>query len=307
MGTFEAVQAQYEKNKNAGGGGKFQNQEERMKKYFTTILPNGVSSGEKRVRILPTPDGGSPFVEVYFHEIQVDGRWTKLWDPKQEGKRSPLNEVKESLEATGREEDNILARSYRARKFYIVKVIDRDHEADGPKFWRFKHNSKQEGILDKIWPIFRSKGDVTDPEAGRDLNLTLTLAKANNGKEYTTITSIIQEDPSPLHADKATAESWINDELVWSDVYAKKGEDYLEMVANGETPKWDNELKKFVSSTAAEETIAEPTVSTPTEVATPSAPVEEVKTQSAPVAAKTPTESVVDPQDGDDSDEDLPF
>ena len=33
MGTFEAVQAQYEKNKNAGGGGKFQNQEERMKKY----------------------------------------------------------------------------------------------------------------------------------------------------------------------------------------------------------------------------------------------------------------------------------
>ena len=28
-------------------------------------------------------------------------KYVKLFDPKQEGKRSPLNEVKESLEATG--------------------------------------------------------------------------------------------------------------------------------------------------------------------------------------------------------------
>ena len=307
MGTFEAVQAQYEKNK-AASGSKFQNQEERMKKYFTTILPKGTTSGEKRVRILPTADGGTPFVEIYFHEIQVDGRWVKLWDPKQEGKRSPLNEVKESLEATGREEDNILARSYRARKFYIVKVIDRDNEADGVKFWRFKHNSKQEGILDKIWPIFRSKGDITDPETGRDLNLSLTLAKSNNGKEYTTITSIIQEDPDVLHTDKETAAKWAADELVWSDVYAKKAEDYLEMVANGETPKWDNDKKGWVSGTATEETIAGTTDSTPTEVATPSAPVEEVKTPSTPAAVKTPTAApVVDPQADDDETEDLPF
>ena len=301
MGTFEAVQAQYEKNK-AASGSKFQNQEERMKKYFTTILPKGTSSGEKRVRILPAADGASPFVEVYFHEIQVDGRWVKLWDPKQEGKRSPLNEVKESLEATGREEDNILARSYRARKFYIVKVIDRDNEADGVKFWRFKHNSKQEGILDKIFPIFRSKGDITDPETGRDINLTLTLAKSNNGKDYTSITSIIQEDPDVLHTDKKTSAKWVEDELVWSDVYAKKAEDYLEMVANGETPKWDNDLKKFVSSTASEETIAGSTDSTPTEASTPkeSAPKEE-----APKSA--PKEPVVDPQADDEETEDLPF
>lgn len=305
MGTFEAVQAQYEKNKNAGGG-KFQSQEERMKKYFTTILPKGVTEGEKRVRILPTADGGTPFVEIYFHEIQVDGRWTKLWDPKQEGRRSPLNEVKESLEATGREEDNILARSYRARKFYIVKVIDRDNEADGVKFWRFKHNSKQEGILDKIWPIFRSKGDITDPETGRDLNLSLTLAKSNNGKEYTTITSIIQEDPSVLHADKETSAKWAVDELVWSDVYAKKAEDYLEMVANGETPKWDNDQKKWVSGTASEETIGAQTETptTPTEgTAKPAAPV--VPTAAPAAATKTPT--VVDPQADDGEDEDLPF
>ena len=288
MGTFEAVQAQYEKNKNAGGGSKFQNQEERMKKYFTTILPQGKTSGEKRIRILPAADGGSPFAEVYFHEIQVDGKWLKLWDPKQEGKRSPLNEVKDSLEATGREEDKDLARSYRARKFYIVKVIDRDLEEDGPKFWRFKHNSKQEGIFDKIFPIFRSKGDITDPANGRDLILTLTLAKSNNGKDYTSISSIIQEDPAPLHTDAETLSKWVNDPLVWSDVYAKKTEDYLEMVANGETPKWDNDKKGWVSNSTAEETIGggEKTVSTPT---TPTTPIDD------------------DPQSDDEPDEDLPF
>jgi hypothetical protein len=227
-----------------------------MKKYFTTVLPKGETTADKRIRILPTKDGASPFVEIYFHEIQVDGKWVKLYDPKQEGKRSPLNEVKESLDATGIESDKELAKNYRARKFYIVKVIDRDHEADGPKFWRFKHNSKQEGILDKIFPIFRSKGDITDPVTGRDLILTLTLTKSNAGKDYTAITSVIQEDVSPLHADKAVVEKWLADTLVWSDVYSKKPEDYLEMVANGETPKWNNETKKWVSSATAEETVA---------------------------------------------------
>jgi len=256
MGTFEAVQSQYEKNKNAASGNRFANQEERMKKYFTTVLPKGETTDDRRIRILPTKDGASPFVEVYFHEIQVDGKWVKLYDPKQEGKRSPLNEVKESLDATGIESDKELAKNYRARKFYIVKAIDRDHEADGPKFWRFKHNSKQEGIFDKIFPIFKSKGDITDPVTGRDLILTLTLTKSNAGKDYTAISSIIQEDPGVLHTDKTVVEKWLADTLVWSDVYSKKPEEYLDMVANGETPKWNNDAKKWVSSATAEETVA---------------------------------------------------
>jgi len=280
--TFDAVQAQYEKNKNAASGNRFANSEERLKKYFTTVLPKGTSSGERRIRILPTAEGVSPFVEVYFHEVQVDGKWVKLYDPKQEGKRSPLNEVKESLEATGSEEDKKLAMSYRARKFYIVKVIDRDNEADGVKFWRFKHNSKGEGIFDKIFPIFRSKGDITDPGTGRDLLLTLSLTKSNAGKDYTAISSIIQDDPSPLHTDKETAEKWIADSMVWSDVYSKKPEEYLEMVANGETPKYDQDAKKWVSNATGEETIS---------------------------SGKSVVNSVVDPQINEEpeGDEDLPF
>ena len=227
MSTFDAVLAQYEKNKNAASGNANKmSQEDRMKRYFTTVLPKGSRGEERRIRILPTKDGSSPFVEVYFHEVQVDGKWVKLYDPKQEGKRSPLDEVREGLMMTGVESDKELARQYRSRKFYIVKVIDRDHEQDGPKFWRFKHNAKGDGVIDKIFPIFRNKGDITDPEKGRDLILSLTLTKAGTGKEYTVVNSVIPEDAGQLHTDAAVAKSWVDDELTWSDVYSKKSEDY---------------------------------------------------------------------------------
>ena len=280
MSTFDAVLAQYEKNKNAtSGNNNKMSSEDRMKRYFTTVLPKGSKGEERRIRILPTKDGSSPFVEVYFHEIQVDGKWVKLYDPKQEGKRSPLNEVNEALMGTGVETDREAARQYRSRKFYIVKVIDRDHESDGVKFWRFKHNHKGDGVIDKVFPIFRNKGDVTNAETGRDLILSLTLTKAGTGKEYTVINSVLNDDPSPLHTDADVAKTWLEDELTWSDVYSKKGEDYLEMVARGEVPRWDTASSKWVSNLTTEETIGAPKSSTP----------------------------VVDPQDDADVDSDLPF
>jgi len=280
MSTFDSVLAQYEKNKQATSGNSNKvSLEDRMKKYFTTVLAKGTKGEERRIRILPTKDGSSPFKEVYFHEIQVDGKWVKLYDPKQEGKRSPLNEVKEGLEMTGLDSDRELARQYRSRKFYIVKVIDRDHEADGVKFWRFKHNAKQDGILDKIFPIFQKKGDITDIQKGRDLILFLTLTKSGTGKEYTTINSIIPEDASPLHQDESVSKLWVEDELMWSDVYSKKPEEYLEMVAKGEVPRWDVEGKKWVSNSQSEETIGSLKKST----------------------------QIDDPQDEEGSSDDLPF
>lgn len=285
MSTLEAVLAQYEKNKQATSGTVGMSQEDRMKKYFTTVLPKGIRSQEKRIRILPAKDG-SPFVEVFFHEIQVNGDWVKLYDPKQEGKRSPLDEVREGLMASGVESDKVLARQYRSRKFFIVKLIDRDNEQDGVKFWRFKYNTKSEGVYDKLIPLFRNKGDITDPLKGRDLILNLNLSKAGNGRDYTTITQIIPEDPSPLHEDKSVADSWINDPLIWSDVYSKKPEEYLEMVATDQNPKWDSVTGKWVSTSSGEEKIGG------------SNKTEQPQTQEP---------DYVDPQEGFTEDDELPF
>lgn len=245
---LDAVLQQYESNKiEPKSDSNKMSQDERLKKYFTTILQKGEREGQKRVRILPTNDGTSPFKEVWFHEVQVGGRWMKIYDPgKNEGKRSPLNEVNEALMMTGSEQDKVLARQYKSRKFYIVKVIDQDKPEDGVKFWRFKHNYKGDGILDKIIPIWKNKGDVTDPNNGRDLILSLSLVKAPNGKEYTNVSSIMYDDPTPISTDAALMAEWTGNEMTWEDVYSKKPEEYLEAIAQGHEPRWSTDLGKYV-------------------------------------------------------------
>lgn len=277
--SLDAVLAQYEKAQQTGNFTPKMSQEDRMKRYFAAILGDNEKQGQKRLRILPTTDGSSPFKEAMFHEMLIDDKYIKLYDPAMDNERSPLNEVYEELLIEG---DKKLASEYKSRKFYIVKVIDRDNEQDGPKFWRFKHNYKNEGILDKIIPIWRNKGDVTDSEKGRDLILELTKAKTPKGKEYTVIQTIMYDDPAPLHEDEETKKSWANDELTWKDVYSKKPVEYLEAIARGETPKWNTELGKYTygDSTESEESFG---------------------------GSKAKTEVYADPQVNDEIDEDLPF
>ena len=241
--SLDAVLAQYEKAKqgSTSSTSKF-TQEERMKKYFAAILSDKETQGQRRLRILPTTDGSSPFKEVWYHEIQVDGKFQKFYDPgKNDNERSPLTEVYEELRSTGNENDKKLSSTYLSRKFYIVKVIDRDNEEDGVKFWRFKSNYKNEGIYDKIIPIYRNKGDIADPEKGRDLILELTKAKTPKGAVYTVIQTVMYDDAAPIHEDTKLAESWVNDELTWGDVYSKKPVEYLEAIARGESPKWNSD------------------------------------------------------------------
>ena len=280
--VLDSVLAQYEKNSTSSNSTKTNiSQEDRLKKYFSAILQKNEKSASRRIRILPTKDGSSPFVEVWYHEIQVNGQWVKLYDPgKNDNDRSPLTEVYNELISTGKKEDKELASQYRSRLFYIVKVIDRDNEQDGVKFWRFKHNYKQEGVLDKILPIWKAKGDVTNAEKGRDLIIELTKAKTPQGKEYTVIQTIMYDDPQPLHEDKSIMEGWIQDELTWNDVYSKKPVEYLEAVAVGETPMWSSELKKYVYGEAAEISLG---------------------------GSKQETTPVVDPQANEEPSEDLPF
>ena len=252
--VLDAVLAQYENSKQSGSSSTSKmSQDERMKKYFAAILKDNEKQGQRRLRILPTKDGSSPFKEVWFHEVQVDGKWQKFFDPgKNDNERSPLSEVYEELMSTGKESDKELAKQYKPRKFYIVKVIDRDNEQDGPKFWRFKHNYKNEGILDKIIPIWRQKGDITDAENGRDIILELTKAKTPKGAYYTVIQTVMYDDPSPVHSTKETAKSWVEDELTWADVYSKKPEEYLEAIARGETPRWDSDAGKYIYGNPSE-------------------------------------------------------
>jgi len=221
--------------------------EERMKKYFTPYLSKDEKTGSRRIRILPTNDDSSPFVETYFHEIRVGKQYIKIYDPgRNDGERSPLNEIHDKLLSTGRSEDKKYANNYKSRLFYIVKVIDRDHPEDGVKFWRIKHSYKGDGPYDKIISVIKAKGDIFDAEKGRDLLIQLSKQRSNNGKEYTAIQSILYDDMSPLSEDEEEVKEWLEDPITWRDVYSRKSVEYLVAVGEGKVPKWDPVSEDYI-------------------------------------------------------------
>lgn len=141
---------------------------------------------------------------------------------------------------------------WQAKRFYIIKGIDKGAEKDGVKFWRFKHNYKQQGVLDKLGPavtdFMEVNGvDFTDPRQGTDLKITVVDASLpGKDRTYRDVSSIYPLGKSPLHNDPIVVKEWLEDKTTWRDIFTLKtpphveAEEYLEMVANGQTPYWDD-------------------------------------------------------------------
>lgn len=233
--TINAILNQYEQDKKGGNQKKGGNTD--LRQYFSTFIPKGQDSGTKKVRILPAQDGGSPFTEVFIHTTTVDGNRRKFpCLEKNFNEECPFCEAAKKLYSTGNEEDKQIAKDYNARKFYVAKVIDRDDEEYGPKFWRFPKDFRSEGVMDKIIGIIQTKEtDISDPETGRDL--TINIGRDHN--ENPVVQTIVDNDPSPLSSDENLKNQWLNDERTWKDVYAIKDAEYLSIVVKGETPYFD--------------------------------------------------------------------
>lgn len=225
-----------------------------LKNYFNTYIKEGVKSATKTIRILPA-ENGSPFVEMYGHKVQIDGEWKTLPCLKHEkDEPCPFCEAREALLSTGEDSDKELAKKYNARMMYVVKVIDRDHPEEGVKFWRFNHDYRKEGIYDKIIGVLNAiKKDVTNPETGRDLVLTIN----RNQNNVPVVSAVASLDPTPLSEDKEQAAQWLADSRTWEDVYSVRSYDYLAIIVKGGTPVWDKENKCFVDKATLSETTDE--------------------------------------------------
>jgi hypothetical protein len=243
-GTLDAMLAQYANNTKP----KAQNSsvEYNAKNYFNTMLPEGVNTLTKTIRILPTSDGTTPLVEIHGHQATIDGKKKTLVCPKEtKGEDCPFCEVRQLLLATGEEAKKELAKKYSARKMYVVKLIDRDDEAHGPKFWRFNHDYRKQGIFDKIFAALQAlkkDKDITNAQSGRDLSVT--IARDQNGFAF--VQGIVPMDSEPLHSDPKVVESWLADTKTWESVYAVKPYEYLEIVVKGGNPVFDKENKKWI-------------------------------------------------------------
>lgn len=171
-------------------------------------------------------------------------------DPSLKGiKKENMNEMQLKIKAKN---DEIYkeAIKWEAKKFYIVRGIDKGMEKDGVKFWRFKHNYKNQGTLDKLLPILEDymtsqQADFSDAMTGTDLNIIMTDSEFN-GHVYKAISAITAKGKSPLHADPQVMRAWLDDDITWRDVFLPKKApnttpfEFLEMVANGASPYWED-------------------------------------------------------------------
>ena len=142
------------------------------------------------------------------------------------------------------------ANKWEAKKFYIVRGIDKGSEKDGVKFWRFKHNFKNQGTLDKLLPILEEfvttqQADFSSEMSGTDLSIIMTDSEFN-GHVYKTISAITYRGKSALHSDPIIRRQWLDDDITWREVFQPKKTpittpfEYLQMVAMGTNPYWDD-------------------------------------------------------------------
>jgi hypothetical protein len=291
--ALEAMLAQYEKNNSP----KYENKEAKvydLKNYFNTYIPDNVKSGTKTIRILPT-ETGSPFVEMYGHKVMVEGEWKTFPCLKHEKNEAcPFCEARQELLATGKESDKELAKKYNARLMYVVKVIDRDNEEDGVKFWRFNHDYSKGGVYDKLYAMITAlKKDVTHVETGRDIVITIS----RNQNNVPIVSGIQALDSSPLSEDETKLNEWVGDTRTWEDVYSVRTYDYLEIIVRGYTPVWDKDEKRFVAKELAKEEGTKNTLESELTMG-----IENVKSS---IQAQTTTS--VPAMANEEEDDDLPF
>ena len=164
-------------------------------------------------------------------------------------KKETMNDAQKVIKAKN---DEIYkeAVKWEAKKFYIVRGVDKGAEKDGVKFWRFKHNYKNQGTLDKLLPILEDymssqQADFSDAVTGTDLTIIMTDSEFN-GHVYKAISAITARGKSPISTDSLIARSWLDDDITWRDVFQPKKApnttpyEFLQMVATGNSPYWDD-------------------------------------------------------------------
>lgn len=143
------------------------------------------------------------------------------------------------------------ASAIEAKLFYIIAGIDRLAEKHGKKFWRFKHNYKNAGTLDKLMPVLSDfveyrKADFSSPVNGADLTITVVDSSMPNGRTYKDVSAITIREQAPLHSDQQIMNQWLADNTSWKDVFKPTSapnitpQEYMEMAMNEQAPYWDD-------------------------------------------------------------------
>ena len=151
------------------------------KNYLNLRLNKGETQRKVTVRILPvSADNQTPFLILHTHSMKVSTEVSKSGYksficlnedklPAHDGRGCPLCQKSAELlkqsnaipndEAHKAERKALFKQGmqYKAKETFIVRVIERGHEDEGVKFWRFNAHNDGTGIYDQLMSIFDNR------------------------------------------------------------------------------------------------------------------------------------------------------
>ena len=241
------------------------------KNYLQLRVGPGETQRTVTVRILPiSATDGRAFFTMNTHSMKVNQEISKsgfksficlndsnvVDDIETEG--CPLCDKAKELYAQAdccsdefEKKDLVKAASqYRAKRTFIVRVIERGKEDEGVKFWKFNVRFDKTDPYNQILNLYKMRKEsaekkcktenILDIYNGRDLNVTITA-------EGTSAPTIIDDsDRSPLSENEELMKEWIFDKKTWQDVFTCKPYDYLNLVAQMKVPWFDRNTNSWV-------------------------------------------------------------
>lgn len=232
-----------------------------VKNYLSVKLSGKEVTKKLTIRILNlTPDSNTPFAEVHQHYLPsakksyICAKQTENL-PESVDKVCPFCDIRDQAKIEQKGADQAtweklkdIYKQNGSMVGYIVRLIDRDDESFGIKFWKFS-----EPVYKMIYNIYEdNKSDginIFDYENGKDL--TITIEKSNGKSKVTNVSA--KNKLTPLTNSEDAANKLITDEKVWTDVYGIKPYDYLELMINDKTPFYDKTISKWVAKRESEE------------------------------------------------------
>lgn len=285
--------------------------------YLNTRLAKGEKSRTTRIRVILTKDNDGRYkaaIPVEVHSLKLSENQNRMKKVSESGFKSfictndshvddgsgrmcPLcRKMKELFSEANNITDPLerkamckKAYSYDSKTAYIVRCVERGHEDEGVKFWRFNKRDDGAGIFDELMAMYMtyryptdengneyfmydtdgarkvnpdyimpSDGeweDIFDYTNGRDIKIVMTqsLTKADGAPEKTSVKLVVEPKQSPLSQNQEQAEAWINDEKDWRDMYRVKSYDFLSIIADDKTPVFDRNAGTFVPFVTQEE------------------------------------------------------
>lgn len=334
----KALEEQNENFKKSNNNSQPQKKSFDPKNYLDLKLKEHEATKTVKVRFLPiSATDGTVFFDIITHALKVDKEIAKsgfksyvcLDSEKAEStEKCPICKKSQELfekAAQARKEGNEAlskslykqACSLKKKRTFITRVIDRDHEEEGVKFWRFNENSQGKGIYDILMALYETRKQeakedgeedysIFDLYNGKDIiiNVSKSLIPDGFGGMKETIAYNITDSGNrkPLSKDIDKANAWLNDEKTWKDVYSLKSADYLELVVNGKIPVFNKEKGTYVEKVEFDNEAKKAEEEAATEILKENyKPTEAPKPTTADIVV--PANTTVD----DDTEDDLPF